>query len=185
MEINKQSSLSSLSSSSNISEKPLEKVWIGHKKRLDRHTLGRVDAAAQVGLFAILTAVSTVKLLGRVAVLVGKTICHINTSKTVKNLAIDALVTASCFEKIIRSAWRVFSAPKLKDLSFVDSGKKAIRTIMQINYNNNSADRYFKTAAQIKLKEVRAAYISSTGSESDSEPDQKIPKRKLNLSRLS
>ena len=180
MEINKQSSLSSLSSSSNISEKPLEKVWIGHKKRLDRHTLGRVDAAAQVGLFAILTAVSTVKLLGRVAVLVGKTICHINTSKTVKNLAIDALVTASCFEKIIRSAWRVLSAPKLKDLSFVDAGKKAISMIRQTQYKRDKRGIDLKAVAHKKLKSILAAYTSSTGSEPPT-----IPKRKLNLSRPS
>lgn len=176
MEIKKQSLLtSSLSSDSSIStKKPPEKQWIGHNKRIARHTLGRIDAAAQVALFALLTVASTFKLLGRMTILLGKTICRVDTSDTKENLSMDALVTALCFEKIFRSTWRVLSAPKLKDLCAIDAGKKALDMILLGDYKD------IKKSFQEKLKTIKAAYVNPTGVETETAQPKRIGKPYLN-----
>jgi len=91
----------------------------------------------------------------------------------------DALVAVSCFEKIFRSAWRVLSAPKLKDLCAIDAGKKSLSLILKGDYGVD-----LKTAVQTRLKTTKAAYLSPTGT--SLEPLQKKPKRKkLNLNKIS
>jgi hypothetical protein len=140
---------------------PLHKQWIGSGKRLSRHTLGRFDATAQIALFAVLTVAASMKVLGRMALFAGKTICRMDTSQTKDNLKLDILVTATCCEKIFRNAWRVLSAPKLHDPSLLNSGKRAIKVLSTGEYYINNVN--FSSALRDKIQDIKAAYIEPTG----------------------
>lgn len=160
-----------------------EKKWIGHNKRLDRHTLGRVDAIAKVAIFAILTVAATVKLIGRAAILAGKTICRMDTTETKYNLKFDGVVAVMFFERIFRSAWRVVSAPKLNDLCAISSAAKALKMIMRTDHFKASL-LPISDVIGIAYEGMQSAYLSSRGGSPTNEhtkPQMEFPKKRNKL----
>lgn len=154
---------------------PIEKRWIGPGKRLERHTVGRLDAIAKVALFAILTVAATVKLVGRVAILAGKTICCMDTDQTKHNLVRDALFAANCFERIFRSVWRVLSASKLKDTGAIDSGVESLKILTTVNYKSYNVYNPVELA-NMQIGKMIDAYIEPTG---QNKKKTETPKKRL------